>query len=236
MTSEPRAFEPTSSWCYWFARYVAIPEILAMPEVSSGAPVRLIELSRRVLDAHLTKEQQAGQFRRAKADGELSVAATVKFYIPFVAENTEQLVNLGRGMFRLPTEDDISDKDVEDAAVDAGVADGVDEGMDLGGWIYAFSFPAIQHPDKSFPIKVGKTTADVDDRVNDQCKGAAAFENPIVLGRWKVLRVGPMEVAVHNVLKARGKWREAVPGKEWFNTTISEIEEIIAFVAKPPRS
>jgi hypothetical protein len=34
------------------------------------------------------------------------------------------------------------------------------------------------------------------------------------------------------VLKARGKWRENAPGKEWFDTTISEIEEIIQFVTK----
>jgi len=235
MNSEPRAFEPTSSWCYWFARYVAIPEILAMHEVANGTPVRLIDLSRRVLDKHLSKEQQTQQFRRAKADGELSVAASIKFYIPFVAQRTEQLVNVGRGMYRLPTEDDISDQDVEDAAVDAGVSDGVDEGIDLRGWIYAFSFPAIRKIDQPFPIKVGKTTADVDERVNDQCKGSAAFENPVILGRWSVPRVGPMEVAVHNVLKARGKWREAVPGKEWFDTTIPEIGEIIAFVTKPTK-
>jgi hypothetical protein len=203
-----------------------------MPEVASGNPVRLVDLSRRILDAQLTAEQQAQRYSRAKAEGTLSVAASVKFYIPFIAENTSQLVNLGGGMFRLPTDEDLNEDDVEDAAVDAGVADAMDEGADFGGWIYAFSYPAIQHPDRAFPIKVGRTTSDIDSRVNVQCKNSAVFENPIVLGRWKVERVGAMEVAVQNVLKARGKWRENVPGKEWFDTTISEIEEIIAFVSK----
>lgn len=232
MGKEPSTFEATSSWCYRFARYRAIPEILAMPEVASGQPVRLVELSRRVLDAHLTREQQAERYPRAKADGDLTVASSVKFYIPFIAEQTGQLVNLGGGMFRLPIDEDFNEEDVEDAAVDAGVAEGVDEAADFDGWIYAFSFPAIRQPDRPFPIKVGKTAGDVDLRVNNQCKQSATFDNPIILGRWRVNRVGPMELAVHNVLKARGKWRENVPGTEWFDTTISEIQEIIDFVTK----
>lgn len=232
MGQEPTNFKATSSWCYQFARYRAIPEILAMPEVANGQPVRLIELSRRVLDAHLTKEQQAERFPRAKVNGELSVAGSVKFYIAFVAAETRQLVNLGGGMFRLPTEEDVNEEDLEADAVDAGVADGVGEAADFDGWIYAFSFPAIQQPERSFPIKVGKTTGDVESRVNSQCKQSATFENPIILGRWRATRVGPMELAVHNVLKARGKWRENVPGTEWFDTTIAEIEDIIEFVTK----
>ncbi len=32
------------------------------------------------------------------------------------------------------------------------------------------------------------------------------------------------------MLKARGKWRENIPGAEWFNTTLAEVESIIAFV------
>lgn len=203
-----------------------------MPEVANGQPVRLIELSRRVLDAHLTTEQQSERYPRAKANGELTVAASVKFYIPFIAQQTGQLMNLGGGMFRLPTDEDVDEEDLEAAAVDAGVADGVGEAADLAGWIYAFSFPAIQQRDNAFPIKVGKTASDVDLRVNDQCRKSATFENPIILGRWRVPRVGPMELAVHNVLKARGRWRENVPGTEWFDTTISEIEEIIDFVTR----
>jgi hypothetical protein len=233
---EPTNFEPTGSWCYRFARYLAIPEILAIPEVANGQPVRLVELSRRVLDAHLTKEQQSERYARAKTNGDLTVAASVKFYIPFIAEQTGQLVNLGGGMFRIPTDEDVNEEDLEVAAVDAGVADGVDEASDLDGWMYAFSFPAIQQPDRPFPIKVGKTAGDVEFRVNSQCKQSATFENPIILGRWRVKRVGPMELAVHNVLKARGKWRESVPGTEWFDTTISEIEEIIDFVTKSART
>lgn len=156
MAQEPINFEPTSSWCYNFARYRAIPEILTMSEVAGGQPVRLIELSRRVLDAHLTTEQQAQRYPRARANGELAVAASVKFYIPFIAQETRQLINLGGGMFRLPTAEDIDEEDAEAAAVDAGVADGVEDAADFDGWIYAFSFPAIQQSDRPFPIKAAR--------------------------------------------------------------------------------
>jgi hypothetical protein len=37
-------------------------------------------------------------------------------------------------------------------------------------------------------------------------------------------------LAVHNVLKARGKWRDTAPGTEWFDTTVAEVEAILKFV------
>ncbi len=230
MSTPAPTFQPTSSWCYQFARYTAIPEILLMPEVVGGQPFKLIELSRRVLDAHLTKEQQAQTYARKKAGGEMAVSASVKFYIPFIAGETGQLLNLGSGMFRLPNPDDIDEDAVEAEAVDAAVADGVEEGADLSGWIYAFSFPMLVRGDCPFPIKVGKTSGDVVTRVNTQCKQSASFEPPVVLASWKVKRMSPTELAIHNVLKARGKWREKAPGTEWFDTTVSEVETIVSFV------
>ena len=230
MTTAPPAFEPTSSWSYQFARYTAIPEILLMPEVADGKPFRLVELSRRVLNSYLTKEQQAMTYLRKKADGEMSVSASVKFYIPFISDQTGQLINLGAGMFRQPTADDIDQDAIEAEAVDAAVSGGVDEGSDLAGWIYAFSFPTIQKSQGPFPIKVGKTSGDVEQRIAAQCKQSASFDRPVILGSWQVKRVSPTELAIHNVLKARGKWRENVPGTEWFDTTISELNDIISFV------
>ena len=63
-----------------------------------------------------------------------------------------------------------------------------------------------------------------------QCKGSASFDLPRVLGRWRVNRIGAMELAIHNVFKARGQWREHAPGSEWFDATPSEVQAIIAFV------
>lgn len=226
----PTAFEPTSSWCYQFARYQAIPEILSKPLVTTGQPFKLIELSREVLDVHLTKAQQSLTYPRKKAGGEMTVAASVKFYIPFIASETGQLVNLGGGMFRLPTPDDVDEDEIEAEAVDAAEADGVDEGAHLAGWIYAFTFPMLVRDDQQFPIKVGKTSGDAWTRVQAQCKHSASFEAPLLLGSWCVPRMTPTELAIHNILKARGKWRENAPGHEWFDTTLAEVEAILAFV------
>jgi hypothetical protein len=57
-----------------------------------------------------------------------------------------------------------------------------------------------------------------------------SFDNPVILGRWQVLRVSSVETATHATLRSRGKWRENVPGIEWFNTTTAEIEEVVRFI------
>ncbi|MDP1693603.1 MAG: GIY-YIG nuclease family protein [Burkholderiaceae bacterium] len=222
-------FEPANSWCYKFSRYQALPEILAMPEVVGGQSFRLIELSRRVLDNHLTTEQQGARFKRARTEGEVSIAASVKFYIPFLAKGTGLLTNEGEGMFRLPSADDIETEVVE-AALEAGD----EEAGEFDGWIYAFSFPLLIKSNGPYPIKVGKTTVEVQERVTSQCKGSAGFDKPKVLGQWRFKRVGAVELAVHNILKARGRWRENVPGTEWFDTTIVDIGKIIAFIGGSP--
>ena len=222
-------FEPTRSFCYRFSRYQALPEVLASMEAVSGTPVRLIDVSKRVIDKHLTPEQQAMMVRRAESEREDPILRVIKTYIPFIAKNTGQLVSLGEGMFRLPTADDISEEELEEAALEEESADApITEGS-----IYAFSFPSLTKNDGAFPIKIGMTAGDVTTRVQQQCKGAATFDNPVILGRWQVKRVRAVELAVHNVLRSRGKWRDNVPGSEWFDTTVQEIQSIIEFVVSP---
>ena len=190
----------------------------------------LRELTARALDAHLSKQQQELTYTRKEAGSQIKVSAAVKFFVPFIADETGMLVRLGKGLFRLPTPDDVDEEEAEAAAVDAADEGAIEEGEDFSGWIYAFSFPMIQRQDSAFPIKVGKTTTEVSARVAAQCKSSSAFEQPIVLGNWKVGRMSHMESAIHNVLKARGRWRKEAPGSEWFDTTIAEIESIIKFI------
>ena len=232
MADDTPIFEPTASWCYRFARYTAIPEILQMPEITSGQPVLLRLLTARVLDTHLSTEQQAQAYTRKNAGGEVKVASSVKFFVPYLAEETGKLTNLGKGLFRLPADGDMDEDAVEAAAVDAAEADEVEEYDDASGWIYAFTFPMLRRQDGPCPIKVGKTVNDVTRRVNEQCKSSAAFEQPVVLGSWRVKRMSHMEAAVHSVLKARSRWRESAPGREWFDTTLAEIEAVVQFVGQ----
>jgi len=210
-------FESTRSFCCRFSRYQALPDVLERPEAMSGAPFRLLEVSKRVIEKYLTPEQQATMLKRAESDREDTMLRVIKYYIPFIAKNTDQLIPLGSGVFRLPTADDLSDDDLEEAALEEEAAADAD---DFDGSVYAFSFSVLVKDNGPFPM--ADSTGDVDARVQQQCKGAATFDNPVIPGRWPVKRGGAMESAIHSVLRSRGKWRENVLGIEWFDTTVRE--------------
>lgn len=229
----PPPFEATRSFCYQFGRYTVLPEIEAMPQVQSGAEFRMVDLVQLVLDKHLTPEQQQVRIKKANSDQTERLHSIVKFFASFIAKENDLFFRVRPGVYRARTVDDIAaaESGISDAQIeDAAIADGDDEAIEFEGWIYAFSFPVLVRSDAPFPIKIGMTTGTVEERVIAQCKGSATFDNPVILGRWQVNRVGPTEKAAHNVLKARGKWRENIPGAEWFNTTVAEVESIIAFV------
>ena len=163
-------FEPTNSWCYTFARYQVLPEILAMREVAAGEPFRLVEMVKKVMDKHLTEQEQATKYVRRDTGKPLSISATVKFYVPFVGKKTEQLIPLGDGMYRLPSVADVEAAagEVEEAA--AGTIDEDGEVVDFDGWVYAFSFPTLVRENDRYPIKIGMTVVDVEGRVMGQCR------------------------------------------------------------------
>ena len=195
----PIPFEATNSFCYRFARYEILPRIIALPEVQGGEKFRLVELIKKVVDETLTLEQQSLSYLRAKTGEPLTVIKTIKWYVPFLAKKTEQLVTLGEGIYRIPTAGDIDEAAAEDSALD----DGELEVSESEGYVYAFSFPMLIEQKGAFPIKVGMTVNDVQQRVFSQCKGSATFDNPMVLGQWKVVRVGYVESAVHKMLADR---------------------------------
>lgn len=222
-------FEPTRSFCYRAARYDLLDEVAKEPEALSGQPFRMLDVSTRVVERHLTPEQLATEIPAARTDRLDTVSATLRFWIAYLAKHlpASPFVWLGdRGTFRLKSDADL-EQEVEATELEAEDDEDTEE---FDGWIYAFSFPMLTKPGAAFPIKVGKTIKDVEDRVAYQCKGSAVFENPVILGRWPVKRVGAVESAIHATLKSRNKWRENVPGTEWFDTTLDEIERIVRFV------
>ncbi len=221
-------FEPTRSYAYKFSRYIVLAELQALPETSSGERFLLRDLAWPIIDKHLSPEQQAIPVKKAQSDVYEPLGRIVRFFVQFLTKRLNVFENLGEGYFRGASESDTLDSQLEDAAIDAGDEDA----EDLKGYIYAFSFPSIVKNNTPFPIKVGKTTGDVTSRVIDQCKGSATFERPIVLESWLVERVGPTETAIHNILKARGKHREDAPGREWFNTTLEEVQQIVRFIGQ----
>jgi hypothetical protein len=99
------------------------------------------------------------------------------------------------------------------------------EGGVLAGSIYAYTFPSLQGK----MLKVGKAGGDVAERIKQQL-GTANPEAPVVLRVWAESNIGAMEAAIHGILKARGKGVEAPRAKEWFRSTVDEIDAIIGFV------
>ena len=228
MPDEQIQFEPTRSFGYRFTRYTVLPEVDKQVSKFGGDSFLLREIAWPIIDGLLTPEQQAVHVPKAKTEGYDTMSSIVRFYVNFLARELNLYESLGKGYFRAKTEDDISDDKLKDAEID----EGDEEANEFAGWIYAFSFPALVKPGGVFLIKIGKTTGDVQARVDDQAKGSASFEQPVVLGKWQVKRVGPTELAIHNVLKARSKWRENAPGREWFDTTLVEVKAILDFVGR----
>jgi hypothetical protein len=218
--------ETTTSSAYRLARYTIIPEVLKAAEQCGDEPFLLREISHPIILQHVPPEAREAEIISRDAGNRSTFLAEVKWYVSYQIKEQGLLVNLGRGMFRNSTADDIREGELETSAIE----DGDSDACEFDGWVYAFSFPSVKKEGVPFPIKVGMTAGDVDARVTDQCKGSATFENPEVLGRWQVKRVGHFERAVQNVLKARGRWRENAPGVEWFDTTIAEITSVIEFV------
>ena len=230
MPDNQLSFEPTRSFAYRFVRYTVLPEVDKEVETLGDKEFLLRDIAWPIIDRLLSNEQQTVRVTRAQSEGDDSMSSIVRFYVNFLAKELGLFESLGRGLFRAKTNADISEDDLVEAAIESGD----EEAGEVDGWIYAFSFPAIVKTNGVFPIKVGKTTRDVEARVAEQAKGSAAFEQPTILGSWQVKRFGPTELAIHNVLKARNKWREGAPGKEWFDTTIQEVESIIKFIHTPP--
>lgn len=227
-------FEPTKSYCYRVARYELLDQIAQEPEALTGQPFKMIEVTKRVIERNLSPEQLATEMPAAHADRIDTVFGTIKFFVQLHAKRlaNSPFIWLGNGgMYKLKEASDI-ENEIEEAELEADdFDDDENEQIQFDGWIYAFSFKALIKEDAPFPIKIGKTMKDVEGRVAYQCKGSASFDNPIILGKWQVQRVSAFEQSIHAVLKSRGKWRENVPGTEWFDTTLSEVESIVQFIA-----
>ena len=145
------------------------------------------------------------------------------FYIPFLAENLHVFERLGGGMFKnISIAEELAEADAVATDIESNDA----------GLIYAYSFPSIKKNGSRFPIKVGLTvTGDAAERVKQQCKQTCCFEYPVILKTWDVQRVAAVENAIHSTLEARG-FKRSAPGTEWFDTTLEEVDAVIAFIRR----
>lgn len=214
--------EINSSAAYRLAREVVIPRLQAEVFPQLGAePFSLRDriygiLESEIEQGHLTREQLESAARVMSNGVTATLASLTRYYVLHLLKTWGVVTSTDtRGMFVLTDAAVEEEEEVEaEAEIDS-----------LPGSIYAYTFPSL----KGTMIKVGKATGNVEERIKQQL-GTANPEAPLVLKVWAEANVGSMETAIHAVLKTRGKWVEAPRAKEWFRTSVEEVDAIIRFV------
>jgi len=228
-TNGPIEYTVSSGFAYRFSRYLVLSRITESEEFKSGQPFHLLPLIRAITDEYLTQEEQQSTYLRNNGKPE-GVFDAIRWYVPYIGRERTSIERVKPGWYRMPTGEtsaETSDDDIEEE-----IAEDVSEiGTPADGWIYAFTFPELIK-NESFPIKVGMTIRDVEERVGDQCKGSAIFSQPKILKSWPVQKVALTERTLQNLLKLSGQWKSEAPGTEWFVTTLAEVERLLSIVQK----
>ena len=228
-TAGPLEYTVSSSFAYRFSRYLVLARISESEEFKSGQPFQLSPMIQEITNEYLTQEEQQATYLKPNGNSE-SVLAAIRWYVRFVGKEINAIEVVERGWYRMPSgEQAVGSSDDE---IDEEIAE--EAGPTANGWIYAFTFPDLIK-DAPFPIKIGMTIRDVEERVADQCRGSAIFSPPKLLKSWPVQKVSLSERTVQNLLKLSGQWKSDAPGAEWFVTTLAEIERIIEIVQKETR-
>lgn len=219
----------SSGFAYRFSRYLVLPRITESDEFKSGLPFHLLPMIRSITNEFLTPEEQQATYLRKNGQPE-GVFDAIRWYVPFLGREGATIERVKPGWYRMPTGDSptvITEDEIEEEIAE-------EAGAPTDGWIYAFTFPELAR-DEPFPIKVGMTIRDVEERVVDQCKGSAIFSPPTILKSWPVKQVSLTERTLQNLLKLSGQWKSEAPGKEWFVTTLAEVERLLSIVQKETR-
>lgn len=222
----PLEYTVSSSFGYRFSRYLVLPRISESQEFKSGQPFQLSPMIQEITNEYLTQEEQEATYLKPSGNSE-SVFNAIRWYVRFVGKEINAIEVVERGWYRMPSGEQPSRS--SDDEIDEEIAE--EAGPTTDGWIYAFTFPELIK-DGSFPIKIGMTIRDVEERVADQCKGSAIFSPPKILKSWGVQKVSLTERTVQGLLKLSGQWKSDAPGSEWFVTTPAEVERILGIVQK----
>jgi len=225
-TTGPLEYTVSSSFGYRFSRYLVLPRITESEGYRSGQPFQLSPMIQAITDEYLTLDEQQATYSTRSGRPE-SVFGAIRWYVRYVGRDINLIELAEPGWYRMPT----GEKPVgnNEDGIDEEIAE--EAGPTADGWIYAFTFPELIK-DESFPIKIGMTIRDVDERVADQCKGSAFFSSPKILKSWNVQKVSLTERTVQGLLKLSGQWKSDAPGSEWFVTTLAEIERIVGIVQR----
>jgi|GEM_PF-1028553 len=228
-TTGPLEYTVSSRFSYRFSRYLVLSRITESEEFKSGQPFQLSPMIQAITNEYLTQDEQQATYLRPNGSPE-SVFDSIRWYVRFVGRDNNVIEFVERGWYRMPSGEKPSNN--TDDGIDEEIAE--EAGPTTDGWIYAFTFPELIK-NEPFPIKIGMTIRDVEERVADQCRGSAVFSPPKILGSWRVQKVSLTERTVQNLLKLSGQWKSEAPGSEWFVTTLTEIERIVGLIRKETR-
>ncbi len=225
----PLEYTVSSRFSYQFSRYFVLPKITESDEFRSAQQFQLAPLIQAITDEYLTQDEQRATYLRPNGQTE-SVFDSIRWYVRYVGRDTNVIEFVARGWYRMPSGEKVAESAGDE--VEEEIAEEADAIAD--GWIYAYTFPELVR-NEAFPIKIGMTIRDVNERVNDQCKGAGFFSKPTVLRSWRVQKVSLTERTVQGLLKLSGQWKSDAPGVEWFVTTLAEVERVVGIVQKETR-
>lgn len=225
----PLEYEASSGFAYRFSRYLILSHITESEEFRGGNQFHLLPMIRAITSEYLTQEEQHATYKRQNGKPE-SVFDAIRWYVPYIGRQTKVLERVLPGWYRMPTGEEVADNGGDE--IDEEIAE--ESGPATEGWLYAFTFPELIK-DGPFPMKVGMTIRDVEERVADQCRGSAIFSPPKILRTWQVHKVSLTERTVQNLLKLSGKWKSEAPGTEWFITTLAEVERVVGIVQNETR-
>ena len=90
---------------------------------------------------------------------------------------------------------------------------------------------AILNGKQEFQCKIGRTERDPLLRVLSQ-SSTALPEYPKIARLYRTTDGSALETAIHAILSLRGKELKNSPGSEWFLTSLSEVDEIVKFIAE----
>ena len=210
------------SAAYRLASQVVIPRLKVEVFPKKGAePFSLRDEIYAILDDEVKKgtltQADLESISRVDSKGVNStLMSQTRYFVLHILKSSGVLMSSDtRGLFILTDAAAMEEEDEEDEA----------DGTVSVGAIYAYTFPSLN----GAMIKIGKASGNVEERINQQL-GTANPEAPLILKTWPSTDADAFETAIHGVLKARGKWVAAPRAKEWFRTTVQEVDSIIQFI------
>jgi len=152
-------------------------------------------------------------------------------------ETTNSVQRPYYGMYRIGTADDASFEDAEDDSESLAsepvytIERTLGEGSET---VYAYYYPSYRElaelrEEPDWPIKIGRTSSDLESRITSQVATTGVPEVPTIAlvirtdhSRW-------LEQYLHGALGLRRKHLVEAGGQEWFLTSPNEIEELYDF-------